>query len=530
MSRTSAIPQNSAEATRDLQDRLGRFARTTCVISLVMLVAYVVNAHLEGPGGAPISAPSRVLHLLATVLLIGVWRLTRGKNLALRTIEALDAALTIVLCTLWAGFGIGVSPQEPIEFSVILATTYTLIARSVVVPSSFARTLVISSVSVLPTLYFFVTRGMGFVHGAPAAQIRTFLMFAALWCGVAVVTAALQSRLLFGLRARIREASQLGQYTLEEKLGAGGMGVVYRASHAMLRRPAAIKLLLPERTGDAHLARFEREVQLTSRLRHPNTISIFDYGRSADGTFYYVMEYLDGFDLEWLVEAIGPLEPARVIRILGQASGALAEAHDLGLIHRDIKPANLILTERADEADIVKVVDFGLVKTQKHDADDLTVTHTNVITGTPLYLAPEAISTPGDIDGRSDLYALGAVAYYLLTGTPVFEGKTVIEICSKHMLEAPVPPSERLGRPLPEDLEKLVLACLAKSPSDRPATAAALREALTACARTSPYDDRAARTWWENNASALRARRKGSVHPELKLTMAINLQNRPNAA
>ena len=253
---------------------------------------------------------------------------------------------------------------------------------------------------------------------------------------------------------------------LERKIGEGAMGVVYRATHAMLRRPAAIKLLLKDRASEVDLARFEREAQITSRLVHPNTISIFDYGRTAEGVFYYVMEYLDGLDLAAPRRPIRARStPARAINILAQVSGALAEAHALGLIHRDIKPANIVLTERPDEPDVVKVVDFGLVKTFGRSMTESASSHT--ITGTPLYMAPEAISQPDTVDGRADLYALGAVAYFLLTGQHVFQAASALEVCSKHMLEPPVPPSRRLGKPLPADLEAVVLACLAKD-SRRP--------------------------------------------------------------
>jgi serine/threonine-protein kinase len=328
------------------------------------------------------------------------------------------------------------------------------------------------------------------------------------------------------LRRRIGAALKLGPYTLEEKLGEGGMGVVYRATHAMLRRPAAIKLLLKGRTGDRDLARFEREVQLTSRLAHPNTISIFDYGRTADGVFYYVMEYLDGLDLERLVDEDGPLPPARVIRILAQASGALSEAHALGLIHRDIKPANIVLTERVDEPDIVKVVDFGLVKTLETSPGDASLTNVNAITGTPLYLAPEAIASPDSVDARSDLYALGAVGYFLITGQHVFDAATVVEVCSKHLLEAPVPPSQRLGRAVPPDLEALILACLAKRREDRPASAQAMQAALLACADAGKYDVAAARAWWTDRGATLRARSKEKRPGAHGATMAIDLRGR----
>jgi serine/threonine protein kinase len=294
----------------------------------------------------------------------------------------------------------------------------------------------------------------------------------------------------------------------------------------MLRRPAAIKLLLPERAGEKNLARFEREVQLTSRLTHPHTISIFDYGRTADGVFYYVMEYVDGFDLERLVEEDGPLQPARVIRILAQASGALSEAHALGLIHRDIKPANIVLTERVDEPDIVKVVDFGLVKPLETSPGDAAVTNADAITGTPMYLAPEAIASPDSIDARSDLYALGAVGYFLLTGQHVFDAPTIVEVCSKHLLEAPVPPSQRLGRAVPPDLEALILACLAKKREGRPASAEAMRAALIACADAGKYDRAAARAWWTDRGATIRAQTKAKRAGGHGATMAINLRGR----
>ncbi|HWA77922.1 MAG TPA: CHASE domain-containing protein [Polyangiaceae bacterium] len=330
------------------------------------------------------------------------------------------------------------------------------------------------------------------------------------------------------LRQTVAERINLGQYTLEEKIGEGGMGVVYRATHAMLRRPAAIKLLLKERAGERDLARFEREVQLTSRLAHPNTISIFDYGRTADGLFYYVMEFLDGMDLERLVREDGPMSAGRAIHILAQASGALAEAHLLGLIHRDIKPANIVLTERRDEPDVVKVVDFGLAKTLEPGPGEAGITRVNSITGTPLYLAPEAISTPESVHGRADLYALGAVAYFILTGQHVFEASSVMEVLSKHMFEQPIPLSERLGRPIASDLERLVLSCLAKDKNARPQSAAVLRAALLACEDAQRYDMEAARVWWRERGTALRTgTRLGQHNTGHATTMAIDLQGRP---
>ena len=340
---------------------------------------------------------------------------------------------------------------------------------------------------------------------------------------IAILTCTVISWVVYGLRAEVREARRFGQYVLERKVGEGAMGVVYRATHSMLRRPAAIKLLLKDRATENDLLRFEREVQLTSRLVHPNTISIFDYGRTAEGVFYYVMEYLDGVDLQRLVDQYGPVEPARAIHILAQISGALAEAHALGLIHRDIKPANIILTERPDEPDVVKVVDFGLVK---KFGGDLAESSTETIAGTPLYMAPESIAKPDTIDGRSDVYAVGAVAYFLLTGQHVFEAGTVIEICSKHMLEKPEAPSARLGKPLPADLEELVLACLAKDRNDRPASAGELRTKLLACTDAAAYDVAASRQWWHTLRAVQKVNEPVEKTSAGPATMAIDLGGR----
>lgn len=406
--------------------------------------------------------------------------------------------------------------------------------RAALIPSSPRRTIIVTVVAGIPKIVLSSVLvpavGGGLAWRAAHSGIYPWLPTTSImeWT-IATITCTVISRVIYGLRAEVREARRFGQYVLERKIGEGAMGVVYRATHAMLRRPAAIKLLLKDRANEADLARFEREVQHTSRLVHPNTISIFDYGRTAEGIFYYVMEYLDGIDLQRLVDQYGPVEPDRAIHVLAQISGALAEAHALGLIHRDIKPANIVLTERPDEPDVVKVLDFGLVK--KFGGSLAESMATDAIIGTPLYMAPEAISQPDTVDGRSDLYAVGAVAYFLLTGKHVFQAATVLEVCSKHMLEAPIPPSQRLGKPLPADLEALVLACLAKDRDARPATAAILRTALLACADAERYDLAAARAWWQAHRASRKddpiALDRDSSRPA---TMAIDLGDRSTEA
>jgi serine/threonine protein kinase len=309
------------------------------------------------------------------------------------------------------------------------------------------------------------------------------------------------ARLELDLRKESLAARQLGRYSLDEKLGEGGMGVVYRAHHAMLHRPTAIKLLSPEKTNDDSIARFEREVQLTSKLNHPNTITIYDYGHTPEGIFYYAMEYLDGIDLQTLVDRDGPQPEGRVVHILTQVCGSLAEAHAVGLIHRDIKPANILLNLRGGVPDLVKVLDFGLVKAVETQ-DDAGVTAANALLGTPLYMPPEMIHGNEPVDGRADLYTLGAVGYFLLTGHPPFDKGSVSALLYKQVHEPPEPPSTRLGQPVSRDLEAVLLRCLAKRPSDRFPNANALADALLACKILGSWTTNDAESWWQTRAAA----------------------------
>jgi serine/threonine-protein kinase len=278
------------------------------------------------------------------------------------------------------------------------------------------------------------------------------------------------------------------------------MGTVYRARHAMLRRPTAVKLLPAARAAGDRLERFEREVQLTSRLNHQNTVAVFDYGRTADGVFYYAMEYLEGLNLDDLVRVGGALPAGRVVHVLRQVAGALVEAHGVGLIHRDIKPANVILLpEYGATADVAKVVDFGLVKELAGRAD---LTRDDQIAGTPLYLSPEAIRAPDLVDARSDLYSLGAVGYFLLTGTPVFPGRNAVEVCGHHLHTPPVPPAERLGTAVPAKLSALLLDCLRKDAVERPASARELIARLLVCDDVPAWTEEEARLWWRRHPPA----------------------------
>lgn len=324
------------------------------------------------------------------------------------------------------------------------------------------------------------------------------------WALLALLFASSVAIFVFTLRmARLQrqaresaiEAKQLGQYKLEQKLGEGAMGVVYRGRHAMLRRPTAIKLLNADQITDDSIVRFEREVQITSNLNHPNTIAIYDYGRTPEDVFYYAMEYLDGIDLQQLVDAYGPQPAGRVIYILKQICASLYEAHCSGLVHRDIKPANIMLCRRGGEGDVVKVLDFGLVIARDGSMSD----EAHSMAGTPLYMSPEALQLPNSVDACSDLYAVGMVGYFLLTGKAAFDASNLADLSQMHASETPVAPSKRLGKKIPLELEHAILACLEKTRAKRPQTARDLSKLLEGCPAADEWTLEQADTWWSSH-------------------------------
>ncbi len=482
--------------SRLLQERLRLFGGIAFVIAVVFYAVGQVLAHLGREN--PLTPAGHASIAAVVVLMGGTWLYCRRGPRSEKALRALDVLLLLALGTLVLLVPSGSIPEADLRGMVVLLhVNLILFMRSIFIPSSARRTLAVSLAAALPLAVYSLS-----------TETARLSVWKVMWLLAAITVASAGSAVIYGLRREVRHARQLGQYTLEEKLGEGGMGVVYRARHAMLRRPTAVKLLRPERMGEASLRRFEREVQLTAGLSHPNTVSVFDFGRTPDGVFYYAMEYLDGLTLDELVAGDGPQPPARVVHVLRQVLGALAEAHGIGLVHRDVKPGNVILCERGGLPDVAKVVDFGLVKDLE---DEGGLSHEAALVGTPHYLAPEAIRSPG-ADARSDLYAVGAVAYFLLTGQHVFEGRTVIEICGHHLHTTPVPPSDRLGRALPTALEAWVLACLSKDPAQRPQTAALAVAALERCAVSSWTDDEA-RSWWLSKGRALTAERSHEVLP-----------------
>jgi serine/threonine-protein kinase len=521
--------RDTEEGRALLQLRLARFSRLAFIMCAAFYPLGLVTRGswgVTGTAGLPGAfGPESTWHLAGTCVFLCAWLVTRRGALSAGTLLVTDFVMTVGVSFAFAMMGryapSWVRPEQFMAFVV----GQLLCIRAAVLPCPAIHSVAVTAVAFapIPVLAYriYEERPLAGSPGSLSLALNSLVLGI-----VVVVTVGIISYTVHGLRERVREALRLGQYTLTEKIGEGGMGVVYKASHALLRRPTAIKLLPPERAGEHNVARFEREVQLTSQLTHPNTVSIYDFGRTPEGTFYYAMEYLDGIDLQSLSDGDGAQDPARVIQLLAQMVGALAEAHRVGLIHRDVKPANVILCERGGTPDVVKVLDFGLVK-QMGGPSDVTATGAQQILGTPLYLSPEAISAPETMDGRSDLYAVGAVGYLLLTGAPPFTGSSVIEVCTHHLMTPPVPPSERLGKAVPADLEALILKCLAKSPSERPSDAAALESMLAACGLSGAWTKERAFAWWREKGDALRSLRPSvPVSTGMSRTLRVTREQR----
>ncbi|HEX4439092.1 MAG TPA: serine/threonine-protein kinase [Thermoanaerobaculia bacterium] len=505
-------PWGSEEGREFLQERLAGYSRLLLLIVVGFFLAGWAIALAWHMGalvhGLPLATPYR-LNLVEIAILAAMWAITRGGPLPPEILRTVDAAGNVL--TSWAVIGMcfGFALSYRPDLIAVVALLGTHFYRAAVVPSEPSRTAWIAAISAapLPVITFFAYDGVP-RPGMPAAW--GYASYAFLFSLMIVFLARRFSVVIYGLRETIRETRRLGPYTLVEKIGEGGMGAVYRAQHALLRRPTAIKILPPERAGEMDLARFEREVQMTSQLTSPHTVSIYDYGRTPDGLFYYAMEYLDGIDLEQLVRRDGPMPAARVAHVLRQVCEALGEAHRIGLIHRDVKPANILLCERGGRPDVAKVVDFGLVKSLSAAATG--VTQENMVPGTPHYMSPESLREPDRVHARSDIYALGATAYFLLTGSPVFEG-SLPEVFAHQLGTKPVPPSERLGREVPASLEALVLAALAKDATARPESADAFAAALARCGGLDAWTESEAAAWWRGPGARIKAARAGGSPP-----------------
>jgi eukaryotic-like serine/threonine-protein kinase len=529
---------DSKEGVAFLQQRVAQFGLMSALLGgIFWIFRLVVDLATSGSAGENfgrfenLRSPSFPLHGLGILFGLVLWFLCRGKARSRRYVERAEVVCLLGSVTSYEAMGAFIDLSAHPELIIILALTLVMLARAIFVPGTARRSLVLGVIAGVPlvvSMFLAYSAGPGNDGRSPVAEGFVAAAVTGTWWSMTVTLTTATSRVIYGLRRVAREARQLGQYTLAEKIGEGGMGAVYRASHAMLRRPTAVKLLLPEHTGESQLARFEREVQLTARLTHPNTVTIFDYGRTPDGTFYYAMEFLDGATLETIVEIDGAQPTERVAHVLEQVAGALTEAHGIGLIHRDIKPANIILCDQGGVPDVAKVVDFGLVKNvgDASKSESTFATGEHVITGTPLYLSPEAIVLPGGTDARSDLYSLGAVAYYFLTGQHVFTGKTVVEICGHHLHSTPPTPSERLGAPVSEPLSALIMRCLEKDPKARPGSAQELLEELRATGLARAWDPKRARDWWKAHEKDLGTRKRERATSASAQTIAVDFAGR----
>lgn len=376
----------------------------------------------------------------------------------------------------------------------------------VLVPNKPVKILLATSIAASMSL---VVLGMSRAAGLTDPQVSLWNLFVGHFLFtnyVCAVIAWIVSRTVHSMGRHLQRAQEVGQYRLTEKLGEGGMGEVWRAEHQMLARPAAIKLIRPQALGvnvieaERAILRFEREARATAALRNFHTITIYDFGVNDEGAFYYVMELLDGIDLETLVREHGPIEAARVVSFLRQACRSLGEAHRAGLVHRDVKPANLFTCRIDDRVDWIKVLDFGLVKGDVAAQPDATrLTQHGTFAGTPAYLAPEMLTGHDEIDGRADLYSLGCVGYWLLTGQNVFEGSTPLAMAIDHAKSEPIAPSQRTELPIPAELEALVLRCLAKDPAQRPSSAETLERELAALAAHDRWTAERANQWWQRH-------------------------------
>jgi len=511
---TTATPQE----VDHLRDRVRLYLQVMLVIDAGSRVSDIVMPLLL----QDLEYPEVPLHFAllrwgATVLVAAGWSFAKFAKPNRLTLIALESGVTISLVLVYVHLALtylsGVLQSHGPAFA-LFGILLLLVVRASLVPSPVSRTVVIAIASVV---CLFVVAN----ETLPAFNPVLFdaLTFVA---GAFVVATAVTSHVIYGLRTQVRDAMRLGQYELGRKLGEGGMGVVYEATHMMLRRPTAVKLLPIDKAGEQTVARFEREVRQTSRLEHPNSVYIYDYGRTPDGQFYYAMEYLDGVTLEQLVDIDGPVSAPRAALILQQAAHALAEAHAIGLVHRDIKPANIMLCERAQVPDTVKVLDFGLVKAIDNPEIGGNITQANAIVGTPHYLAPETITNPDGVGAPSDVYALGAIGFFLVTGREVFTGQSVIEVCSKHLDRAPETPSAVLGDAIDPSFEALILRCLEKQPADRPRDGAALAHDLEQLDLPG-WTVEDARAWWRD----LPKKRDGAIEGKLTRTqLAVNVEGR----
>ncbi|MFA9471675.1 MAG: protein kinase [Deltaproteobacteria bacterium] len=514
----------SPEAKAFYQSRVASFGLIIAAAGAIgfgfrIIIGLATGTFLEKMGD-----PGYLLHASAIVPCMAMWLVCRGGPRSLATVIAAETMGLLFASVAYIGMGMTIPPEVGADVITAFTISFAFFARAVFVPSTARHTAWLGLIIGFPLVgmmalhYRDVDPAMWRMVGYDtrgferSTIILSTALMTTMWWTLTVGLSSIASYVIHRLRSEVSSIRSLGQYQLERKLGEGAMGVVYQATHGMLKRPTAVKLLRPELGGREVHDLFRREVQLTATLKHPHTITIYDYGRTPEGLFYYAMELLEGASLQDVVDATGPQPVPRVVRILRDVALALDEAHRVGLIHRDVKPSNIMLARQGGEYDVVKVLDFGLVK-RVQDDDDPETSDSGSIRGTPHYLSPEGVNTPQEVDARSDLYALGAVGYCLLTGRPVFEGDTAFEVCAQHVQATPAPLSEARGEPIPKELERLILSCLAKRKDDRPASAQALADALDQL-DLPPWTRADAERWWQRYGPLLEEQRD-SIAPRI---------------
>ena len=494
---SSALP---ADLLREAAQRLGILALVLAGLALIDLVLGQ-TLFPSFNRGFPIWLTIEVVAV--ALVSVGVFLYTRYSHSRPESFIMLGLAYAVVICASLAfAEHILMTPETFTAGPRLSRVSFILLILPAFVPArpraTLVGTLIGASMNPLAMAIVAAARHLS----VPPTYLFSMHVTGYLAAGVAVIL----SQVITRLGRQVRDARDLGSYRLGELLGRGGMGEVYVAHHRMLARPAAIKLIRPEKLEfdpdeavTRMVQRFKREAEAAASLRSPHTIELYDFGETEDGTLYFVMELLDGIDLDSFVERFGPMPPARVVHVLRQACESLAEAHSQGLVHRDVKPANVHLCRMGLEHDFVKVLDFGIVRSQHRTAGGATLaTAVDRIIGTPAFMPPE-MATGGAVDGRADLYGLGCIGYWLLTGQLVFDGVTAYDVVAQHMAAVPVPPSVRSGLPIPAALDAVILDCLAKDPAQRPPDGMALARRLAACAAVELWSEEEAQRWWEAN-------------------------------
>ncbi len=507
--------------------------RTAClVVAALWFYVLLMNRVVYPLLGSPVFANGYVWETAQTILItIGLllslavaWWVNRMRSNPGMAIDVglgfeVITALLVALVTEWTPR----SDANSVSWLCVVILLYPAIA-----PASPGKTLTAALASAST---YFVAIGVALLRGIPFHPT----LYEAIWLiapqYLCAFLAIVPATVIRGLGRQVRKARELGSYTLQERLGVGGMGEVYRGTHRLLARPAALKLINPKVLNSGRedstriiIERFRREAEAAATLRSPHTIELYDFGIADDGTFYYVMELLEGLDLEKLVSRFGPVPPARAIHFLAQACDSLGEAHLRGLVHRDLKPSNLFACKMGLEVDYVKVLDFGLVKNtpQVAAAEQMRLTAVDAISGTPAYMAPEMIGDSDAVGPAADVYALGCVAYWLLTGRFVFQAPNATAMLLRHLQQQPEAPSVASPMKVPPALDALILECLAKEPEGRPSNAVDLGRRLRELSRPSEWNDEMAETWWAENMGKKEAGTKDALPPRADPTLSVS--------